>query len=87
MYHIIILYACVCAQLLSHVQLFAAPWTAACQATLGFSRQEYETGLTFPTPGYLPDPGIEPMSLASSALTGRFLTTVPIGKPPLCCIT
>ena len=41
MYHIIILYAYVCAQLLSHVQVFAAPWTAACQATLGFSRQEY----------------------------------------------
>ena len=48
-------------QLLSRVQLFATPWTVACQAplSLGFSRQEYWSGLSFPSPGDLPDPGIE----------------------------
>ena len=63
--------------LLSHVQLFAIPWTAACQAPLsmGFSRQEYWNGLQFSSPGNLPDPGIEPMSPASPALAGRFFTT------------
>ena len=62
----------------SHVQLFATPWTVACQAPLsmGFFRQEYWSGLPFPTPGALPDLGIEPASLASSALAGRFFTTV-----------
>ena len=46
----------------SRVQLFATPWTIACQATLsmGFSRQESQSGLPFPHPGDLPDPGIEP---------------------------
>ena len=55
----------VCA--LSRVQLFATPWTVAHQAPLfmGFPRQEYWSGLPFPAPGYLPDPGIEPVSLAS----------------------
>ena len=46
-----------------------------------FSRQEYCSGLPFPTPGDLPDPGIEPASLASPALADRFFTTVPPGKP------
>jgi len=41
----------------------ATPWTVACQA-MGFSRQEYWSGLPFPSPGDLPDPGIEPRSLA-----------------------
>ena len=51
----------------SHVWLFATPWTIAYQATLsmGFSRQEYWSGLPFPSPGYLPDPGIEPGSPTS----------------------
>ena len=55
------------------VQLFAAPWTVACQTPLSveFSRQAYWSGFPF----YLPDPGIEPESLASPALAGRFLTT------------
>ena len=46
---------------LSHIQLFATPWTVAYQALLsmGFSRQEYWSGLPFPSPGDLPDPGIE----------------------------
>ena len=49
-------------KLLSHVRLFATPWTIAYQAPLsmGFSRQEYWSGLPFPSPGDLPDLGIEP---------------------------
>ena len=49
---------------LSHVLLFAAPWTVAHQAPLfmGFSRQEYWSGLPFPSPGDLPNPGIKPGS-------------------------
>ena len=51
---------------LSRVRLFATPWTVAYQASpsMGFSRQEYWSGLPFPSPGELPDPGIEPRSLA-----------------------
>jgi len=51
-------------KLLSRVQLFATPWTVAHQAppSVGFSRQEYWSGLPFPSPGDLPDPGIEPRS-------------------------
>ena len=54
------------ALLLSSVRLFATPWTAAHQAPLsmGFSRQEYWSGLPFPSPGHLPNPGIEPGSPA-----------------------
>ena len=54
---------CVC-WLLSHVQLFATPWAVASQAPLSmkFSRQEYWSGSPFPSPGDLPDPGIEPGS-------------------------
>ena len=60
-----------------HVQLFATPWTIAHQAPLsmGFPRQEYRGGLPFPSPSNLPILGIEPISLASPALTGRFFTT------------
>ena len=59
------------------------PWTVARQAPLSveFSRQEYWSGLPFPAPGNLPDPGVEPMSLASPALAGEFFTTAPPGKP------
>ena len=51
---------------LSCVQLFATPWTIAYPApwSMGFSRQEYWSGLPFPSPGDLPDPGIEPVSPA-----------------------
>ena len=64
---------CVC-QSLSGVRLFATPWTVVCQVPLYMesSRQEYWSGLPFPYPGYLPDPGIEP---GSPVLAGRFLTT------------
>ena len=61
----------------SCVWLFATLWTIAHQAPLsmGFSRQEYWSGLPCPPPGTLPDPGIEPVSLMSPALAGRFSTT------------
>ena len=66
-----------CMWVLSHVQLSATPQRVARQAPLsiGFSRQEYWSGLPFPSPGGLPDPGIEPVSLASPALAGEFFTT------------
>ena len=62
---------------LSHVWLFETPGTIACQAPLsmGFSRQEYWSGLPFPSPGDLPPSGIEPRSLESPALAGGFFIT------------
>ena len=71
-------HACV----LSRVRLFATPWAVARQVPLSmeFSRQEYWSGLPFPTPGDLPDPGIEPMSLVPPALAGGFFTVEPPGK-------
>ena len=70
----------VSACLLSHfscVALFVTLWTESLQAPLsmGFPRQEYWSGLPFPSPGDLPNPGIEPTSLRSPALAGRFFTT------------
>ena len=61
----------------------ATPWTVARQVPLsmGFPRQECWSGLPFPPPGDLPDPGIKPESPVSPALTGRFCTTEPSGKP------
>ena len=60
---------------LSRVRLFATPWTVAYQApqSMGFSRQEYWSGLPFPSPGDLLDPGIEPRSppLQADALTSE----------------
>ena len=65
---------------LSHVQLFVTPWTVAHQTppSMGFSRQEYWSGLPFPSPGDLPDPGIEPRS---PALQADALTSERGGKP------
>ena len=65
---------------LSRVQLFATPWTVAYQPPLsmGFSRQEYCSGLPIPSPGDLPDPGIEP---GSPALRADALPSEPPGKP------
>ena len=62
-------------RLFSCVRLFATPWTVAYQAPLSmeFPRQEYWSGLPFPILGALPNPGIEPASLASPALAGRSL--------------
>ena len=60
----------------SHVWLFATLWTVIHQARLsmGFSRQEYWSGLPCPPLGGIPDPGIEPTSLMSQALSGGFFT-------------
>ena len=62
--------------------LFVTPWTVAHQVPLsmGFSRQECWSGLPFPSPGDLPNPGIKP---ASPTLAGGFFTTEPPGKPRL----
>ena len=59
----------------SRVRLFATLWTRACQAPLsmGFSRQEYWSELPFPPPGDLSHPGMEPVSLVSPALSGRWI--------------
>ena len=67
-------------KLLSRVRLFVTPWTVAHQAppSMGFSRQEYWSGLPFPSPADLPNPGIEPRSPALQADT---LTSEPPGKP------
>ena len=67
--------------------IFAIKWTVAHQAALsvGFSRQEYWSGLPFPPPGDLPNPGIEPTSPAQQAVscsTGRSFTTEPPGVNP-----
>ena len=65
---------------LSHVQLCATPWTVTYQApsSMGFSRQEYWSGLPFPSPGDLPYPRIEP---GSPTLQADALTSEPPGKP------
>ena len=66
-------------KLLSRVRLFATPWTVAYQAppSLGFSRQEYWSGLPFPSPGDLPNQGIEP---GSPVLQADALPSEPPGK-------
>ena len=79
---VVTLHAC----MLSHfnrVQLFATPWTVACQALLsiGFSRQEYWSGLPCPPPGDLPDSGLEPASLMSLHWQVGSLPLAPPGKP------
>ena len=72
-----------CACVLSRVQLFVTSWTVALQALLsvGFPRQEYWSGFSFPPPGDLPDPRIEPVSPMSPALQTDFLPAEPLGKP------
>ena len=71
------------AQLFSHVQLSVTPWIVTCQAPLSmeFSRQEYQSGLPFPTPGDLPDPEIESVAPESPVSANEFFTTVLPGKP------
>ena len=58
------------------------PWAVARQATLsmGFPRQEYWSGLPLPSPADLPDPGVEPTSLVSAALSGRFFVTSSVSE-------
>ena len=65
---------------LSRVRLFATLWTIAYQAlpSMGFSKQEYWSGLPFPSPGDLPNPGIKP---GSPAFQADALTSEPPGKP------
>ena len=72
----------------SHVQLFSALWTVAHQTLLsmGFSRQEFWSGLTSPPPGDFPDPGIEPVSLTSPALAAGFFTTIATWEAPYMCV-
>ena len=67
---------------LCHVQLFATPWTVAYEApaSMGVSRQENWSGLPFPSPGDLPNPGIK---AGSSALQTETLLSEPPGKPLL----
>ena len=76
---------CVCVCLLGtrHVRLFASPWNVALQAPLSmeFSRQEYWSGVSFPSSGDLPNPAIEP---GSPALQADSLPSEPTGKSPLC---
>ena len=74
-----------CAWLLSHVQLFATPWTVPRQAPLsvGFCRQDYWSGLPFPSPGDLRHPGIELESPVSPALQADSLPAETSGKPRL----
>ena len=84
--HITILSVCVCVCVcvcmcysLSRIQLFVTPWTAASLLlSMGFSRQEYWSGLPFPSPGDLPDPGLEPRSITLQADT---LPSEPPGMP------
>ena len=68
-------------RVLSHVWLFATPWTVAHETPLSmdFSRQEYWIGLPFPSPGDLPNPGIKPASPASA---GRFFATSATWEAP-----
>ena len=75
-------YVCAGVYPLSRVQLFATLWTVAHQAPLsmGFSRQQYWSGLPFPSPGDLPDPETEPESSVSA---GRFFTLAPSGQSGL----
>ena len=76
------MYACVPSHF-SYVQLFETLWTIAHQAPLsmGFSRQEYWSGLTCPPPGDLPDAGIKTMPLQSPASGGGFFTSSATWKP------
>ena len=68
----------------NHVPLFVTSQTVACQAPLsmGFSRQEHWSGLPCPPPVYLPQLGIELVSVMPPQLAGRFFTAEPLGKPP-----
>ena len=80
-------HVCVCVlNCFSCVWLFVTLWTVARQAPLsmGYSRQEYWSGLPLPSPGDLPHPGIKPMSLMSPALLVDSLPTEPPRKPCKC---
>ena len=77
-------YACV----FSHVSLFLTPWTVTCQSlSMGFSKQEYWSRLSFPSPGDLPNPRMEPASSCISSIGRRILLPLcHLGNPlPMCC--
>ena len=79
-------YSCVCVCVCACSQscpTLCDPMDCSCRASLSmeFCRQEYWSGLLFPPPGDLPDPGIEPTSLVSPVLAGGFFTTMLPGKP------
>ena len=79
---------CVCTRAVAQSRLtLGNPTDCSLPAPLSvrFSRQEYWSGLPFPPPGALLDPGIEPEPLVSPALAGRFFTTAPLEKPPSKC--
>ena len=70
----------------SHVRLSAVPWTVVAllvPLSMGFSRQKYWSGLPFPPPGDLPDPGIEPRSPVSPALQADSLPLSHLGSPSI----
>ena len=75
--HVVLINGVCMLHLFSRVHLCMTPWIVARQAPLsmGFSRQEYWSGLPYFPPGDLPDPGMEPTSPMSPALTGEFFTT------------
>ena len=77
---------CMCAKSLQSCPTLCNPMDCSLQAPLsmGFSRQEYRSGLPCPPPGDLPDPGIKPTSLMSPALASGFFTTSATWKP-VCC--
>ena len=80
----VVAHMCVCVLChFSRVWLFATPWTIAPEAPLsmGFSRQDYWSGLAFPTPGDLPNPGIQPESPVSPTLQVHSLPLSHQGKP------
>ena len=83
-----VLVACVLSRF-SRVWLCAILWTVACQAppSMGFSRQEYWSGLPCPPPRDLPKPGIKLTSLTSPALAGRFFSTRATWEAPVCWLT
>ena len=76
-YRGVLMCVCVCACTLSHIWLFVTLWTEACQAPLSmdFSRKEYWSGLLFPSPGDLPDPGIKLVSPMSPPSAGGLFTS------------
>ena len=73
---------CVCVGHFLHVRLFVTPWSVVCQTPLSmkFSRQAHWSGLSFPFPGNLLDPGIESVS---STLQAESLPSEPLGKLPI----
>ena len=79
-------YLCVCVCAQAHARSVmcdsATPWTIACQGppSVGFSKQEHWSWLSFPAPEDLPDPEIQPLSLAPTALAGGFFTIAPHGE-------